>query len=165
MNVALRRTAVLLGVFLLAFLVVAGFRKLPGMEGLSNLLNFGAKDRESNYVPERYTLSSKPALSLEEVEYLAALDEEFARLTAAVVPSVVSLQTEGVKRNFMQDWLGRVWVDEGYPVRGIGSGVVVSREGHVVTNEHVTNGKSRITVTMHDGKTYPAVVIGEDRAL
>ena len=165
MNVALRRTAVLLGVFLLAFLVVAGFRKLPGMGGLSNLLNFGAKDRESNYVPERYTLSSKPALSLGEVEYLAALDEEFARLTAAVVPSVVSLQTEGVKRNFMQDWLGRVWVDEGYPVRGIGSGVVVSREGHVVTNEHVTNGKSRITVTMHDGKTYPAVVIGEDRAL
>ena len=78
---------------------------------------------------------------------------------------MVSLQTEGVKRNFMQDWLGRVWVDEGYPVRGIGSGVVVSSEGHVVTNEHVTNGKSRITVTMHDGKTYPAVVIGEDRAL
>ena len=107
MNVALRRTAVLLGVFLLAFLVVAGFRKLSGMGGLSNLLNFGAKDRESNYVPERYTLSSKPALSPGEVEYLAALDEEFARLTAAVVPSVVSLQTEGVKRNFMQDWLGR----------------------------------------------------------
>ena len=165
MNLALRRTAVLLGVFLLAFLVVAGLRKLPGMEGISSLLSFGAKDKEGNYVPERYTLSSKPALSSGEVEYLAALDREFARLTAAVVPSVVSLQTEGMKRNFMQDWLGRVWVDEGYPVRGIGSGVVVSREGHVVTNEHVTNGKSRITVTMHDGKTYPAIVIGEDRAL
>lgn len=165
MNVVLRRMAVLFGVFLIAFLAVAGLRKLPGMGGLSNLLKFGSKDPKENYVPESYTLSNKPALSLGEVEYLAALDEEFARLTAAVVPSVVSLQTEGVKRNFMQDWLGRVWVDEGYPVRGIGSGVVVSREGHVVTNEHVTNGKSRITVTMHDGKTYPAVVIGEDRAL
>lgn len=165
MNVVLRRTAALLGVFAVTFLVVAALRKLPEIGGLSNILRFGSKDGKETYVPEDYTLSNRPALSPGQVEYLGALDEEFARLTAAVVPSVVSLQTEGVERNFMQDWLGRVWVDEGYPVRGIGSGVVVSKEGHVVTNEHVTNGKSRITVTMHDGKTYPAVVIGEDRAL
>lgn len=165
MNVVSRRAAILLGVFAVAFLAVVVLRKLPNGGGLSNILKFGSRAGKENYVPESYTLSNKPALSHGEVAYLGALDEEFARLTAAVVPSVVSLQTEGVKRNFMQDWLGRVWVDEGYPVRGIGSGVVVSSEGHVVTNEHVTNGKSRITVTMHDGKTYPAVVIGEDRAL
>ena len=41
----------------------------------------------------------------------------------------------------------------------------MSEEGHVVTNQHVTDGKSKILVTMHDGKTYPAIVIGEDRAL
>mgnify|MGYP001158245371 FL=1 len=165
MNAGMRRFAVMLGVFVLAFLAVFVFRKAQGGGGLLDLLKFGSRDRSQTFVPESYTLSRKPALSPGEVEYLAALDQEFARLTAAVVPSVVSLHTEGVRRNFMQDWFGRVWVDEGYPVRGIGSGVIVSKEGHVVTNEHVTNGKSKISVTMHDGKTYPAVVIGEDRAL
>jgi len=165
MNDGMRRFAVLLGVFALAFLAVFVFRKIQGGEGLFDIFKFGERDREEKFAPERYTLSNKPALSPGEVEYLAALDEEFAKLTEAVVPSVVSLHTEGIKRQLMQDWFGRIWVDEGYPVRGIGSGVIVSEEGHVVTNEHVTNGKSKISVTMHDGKTYPAVVIGEDRAL
>ena len=160
-----RRFAILLGVFVFAFLAVFVFRKVQGGEGFLDLFKFGKKERSETFIPESYTLSSKPALPPGEVEFLAALDEEFAKLTEAVVPSVVSLHTEGIKRQLMQDWFGRVWIDEGYPVRGIGSGVIVSEEGHVVTNEHVTNGKSKISVTMHDGKTYPAIVIGEDRAL
>ena len=165
MSDGFRRFAILLGVFVFAFLAVFIFRKVQGGEGFLDLFKFGKKGGGETFVPEIYTLSSKPALPPGEVEFLAALDEEFAKLTEAVVPSVVSLHTEGIKRQLMQDWFGRVWVDEGYPVRGIGSGVIVSEEGHVVTNEHVTNGKSKISVTMHDGKTYPAIVIGEDRAL
>jgi serine protease Do len=165
MNDGMRRFAVLGGVFVFAFLAVFVFRKVQGGEGFFDIFKFWERDRQENFIPESYTLSNKPALSPGEVEFLSALDGEFARLTEAVVPSVVSLHTEGIKRQLMQDWFGRVWVDEGYPVRGIGSGVIVSEEGHVVTNEHVTNGKSKISVTMHDGKTYPATVIGEDRAL
>ena len=165
MSDGFRRFAILLGVFVFAFLAVFVFRKVQGGEGFLDLFKFGKKERSETFIPESYTLSSKPALPPGEVEFLAALDEEFAKLTEAVVPSVVSLHTEGIKRQLMQDWFGRVWIDEGYPVRGIGSGVIVSEEGHVVTNEHVTNGKSKISVTMHDGKTYPAIVIGEDRAL
>ncbi|NIP95176.1 MAG: serine protease, partial [Akkermansiaceae bacterium] len=37
--------------------------------------------------------------------------------------------------------------------------------GHVVTNQHVTDGKSSIRVTLHDGRSYDAILIGEDRAL
>lgn len=165
MNEGFRRFVVLLGVFVFAFLAVFVFRRVQSGEGIFDIFKFGKKDGQENFIPEPYTLSTKPAVDPKEVEFLAVLDEEYARLTEAVVPSVVSLQTEGIKRQLMRDLFGHVFVDEGYPVRGIGSGVVVSEEGHVVTNQHVTDGKTKISVTMHDGKTYPAIVIGEDRAL
>ncbi|MDE0596097.1 MAG: trypsin-like peptidase domain-containing protein [Roseibacillus sp.] len=164
MNEGFRRFVVLLGVFVLAFLAVFAFRRVQDGEGLFDIFKFGKKDGQENFVPESYTLSTEPALDPGDVKILARLDEEYARLTEAVVPSVVSLHTEGMKRRLMRDWFGRVFEDR-YPVKGIGSGVIVSKEGHVVTNQHVTDGKTEIRVTMHDGKSYPAVVIGEDRAL
>ncbi len=164
MNEGFRRVLVLLGVFVLAFLAVFVFRRVQGGEGIFEIFKLGKKNGREEFVPESYTLSSKPALEPGEVRLLARLDEEYARLTEAVVPSVVSLHTEGMKRQLLRDLLGRVY-EHRYPVKGIGSGVVVSEEGHVVTNQHVTDGKTEISVTMHDGKSYPAIVIGEDRAL
>ncbi|MEE3179840.1 MAG: hypothetical protein VX317_09165, partial [Verrucomicrobiota bacterium] len=93
MNDGLRRFAVLGGVFVFAFLAVFVFRKVQGGEGFFDIFKFWERDRQENFIPESYTLSNKPALSPGEVEFLAALDGEFARLTEAVVPSVVSLHT------------------------------------------------------------------------
>lgn len=164
MNEGFRRFAVLLGVFLLAFLVVFAFRRIQGGEGLLDLFKLGKKDAGEQFIPEDYTLGRDPAMDPDDVPGLLRVDDEFVKLTEAVVPSVVSLHTEGMKRQLLRDLLGRVY-EHRYPVSGIGSGVIVSEEGHVVTNQHVTDGKTEITVTMHDGETYPAIVIGEDRAL
>ena len=46
--------------------------------------------------------------------------------------------------------------------RGMGSGFIVASEGYVVTNQHVVNNASEITVTLHDGKKLPAKLIGID---
>ena len=43
-----------------------------------------------------------------------------------------------------------------------GSGVIVSAEGHILTNAHVVRGGQDITVTLHDGSDYKARVIGTD---
>ena len=45
---------------------------------------------------------------------------------------------------------------------GIGSGVVISPEGHIVTNNHVTSGAEAVKVTFFDGTSLPARVIGVD---
>ena len=46
--------------------------------------------------------------------------------------------------------------------RGVGSGVIVSADGTILTNNHVVDGAEKITVQMNDKKTYEAKVIGLD---
>ncbi|MCC6123547.1 MAG: trypsin-like peptidase domain-containing protein [Pirellulales bacterium] len=48
------------------------------------------------------------------------------------------------------------------PSEGEGSGSVIDREGHILTNFHVVDGAKEIQVTLFDGKTYPAGLIGRD---
>ena len=84
--------------------------------------------------------------------------------TAAIVqllrPSVVRVQTEGAQL----DILGRV-----VPSRGVGTGVVMDEEGHIITNNHVVRLgdptgplAQRIVVTLADGSTARARVVGTD---
>ena len=47
-------------------------------------------------------------------------------------------------------------------IRGAGSGVIVSEDGYVLTNNHVVKQADRIQVTLHDNRTFPATVVGTD---
>lgn len=50
------------------------------------------------------------------------------------------------------------------PLRGIGSGVIVSDDGYILTSNHVIEGSDEITVTLANGKDHPAELIGRDAA-
>lgn len=45
---------------------------------------------------------------------------------------------------------------------GYGTGVIVSADGYIVTNNHVTTGSDSIKVTLFDGTEYPATLVGSD---
>lgn len=47
--------------------------------------------------------------------------------------------------------------------RGVGSGVIVSADGSILTNHHVVDGAQKITVLMSDNKSYVAKVVGSDQ--
>jgi serine protease Do len=47
-------------------------------------------------------------------------------------------------------------------MQGLGSGVIMDAEGHILTNNHVAGGATKIQVTLADGNRYPATLVGAD---
>ncbi len=45
-----------------------------------------------------------------------------------------------------------------------GSGIIMSEDGYIITNEHVVEGGAMLEVVLHDGSSYPAVLVGADVA-
>ena len=45
---------------------------------------------------------------------------------------------------------------------GSGSGVIISKDGYIITNNHVVENASNLTVVLHDGTEYPASLVGTD---
>jgi len=89
-------------------------------------------------------------------EAFAAADAEeqlIVNIYERVSPAVVHITSQVITLDFF--W-GPV------PREGTGSGFVIDREGHIVTNNHVVEGAERIEVTLADGTVVPAQVVGAD---
>lgn len=77
-------------------------------------------------------------------------------IVAATKNSVVEITTEIVKTgSFLQQYIES----------GAGSGVIISENGYIVTNNHVIEDASSITVTLADGTSYSAELVGTDADL
>jgi S1-C subfamily serine protease len=72
-----------------------------------------------------------------------------------VIPAVVNITSKIVAYDF---FYGPV------PEEGQGSGFIIDKEGHILTNYHVVGDSAQVEVTLHNKKTYKAAVIGRDRA-
>jgi len=72
-----------------------------------------------------------------------------------VIPSVVNITSKTVAYDF---FFGPV------PQEGQGSGFIIDKEEHILTNYHVVGDAQQVDVTLHNKKTYRATVIGRDRA-
>ncbi len=160
---AFKSLFLLLIVFVVFFLLVTALRTWHNGSDFISLIPSFLRKSETNH-PEAFTPSEKSALNLSDVEMISRLNQEYARLTQAVVPSVVSIDTAGIRTEKLMDFFGRADV-RSYPTQGQGSGVIVSKEGHVITNHHVIAGQKKIRITLHGGKSYSATMVGEDPLL
>ena len=70
-------------------------------------------------------------------------------------------QSRGVA-NITSISLEYTWFFEAVPRQGVGSGVVLDDQGHLITNYHVVRGAERLDVTLHDKSRYQAQLLGSD---
>src|SRR5438552_14083859 len=83
---------------------------------------------------------------------------------ARLAPAVVSVNVLRRERRLAQDPFDLFFMPRGADqvVEGYGSGFIISPDGVVITNQHVTQGAEQIVVTMRDGRDFAAKLLGED---
>ena len=83
-------------------------------------------------------------------------DDAFVRAAQSSVDAVVHVQTATVVPTQSNPWLSMLGMDPGRVAQGSGSGVILDRQGWIVTNHHVIDGAQRIQVALSDGSTMEA---------
>ncbi len=66
------------------------------------------------------------------------------------------------KQEFFFPNNGRNWNQKSPTKVGSGSGVIISKDGYIITNNHVIDNSDDIEITLHDNRTYKAIVVGAD---
>jgi len=89
-----------------------------------------------------------------EVQNLIPINED---LLSSAVEKVSKSVVNIASVRLMHDQLFRI-----FPIQGVGSGVVIDNDGHVLTNNHVIENAQQLKITTTDGRTENGKVIGTD---
>ncbi len=90
--------------------------------------------------------------------------ELVADIAEKVSPAVVFINTiKEIKVRRPYVWgFEEGYLEQLFPQKGSGSGAIISKEGYIVTNEHVIHGADKISVTLLDKRKFDAVLVGSD---
>ncbi|HEY0369547.1 MAG TPA: trypsin-like peptidase domain-containing protein, partial [Chthoniobacterales bacterium] len=157
---------------LLKFLLFVGLLS-AGISALYDYrLKHGGLGLAAHATPEKYTLAAKPSVDAQQVGSLQAMQRERRLLVSSVIPSVVSVKTSKkiMRRNGMDPFefffrnsrQFRNPNEQASVENSLGSGVIVSSEGHIITNNHVVDQVDEIEVMLSDGRTKKARLVGAD---
>jgi serine protease Do len=127
-------------------------------------------------------MNTTPQLDDKSVAALVSLDRAMEAVTSKVTPSIVNVevtsrstddqdtsQNNPMLQNLppgFQQFFGpglRMQPQRPQIEHGIGSGVIISPDGYIVTNNHVVQGATKIKVTMDDRRIFTGRVIGTDK--
>jgi serine protease Do len=78
-------------------------------------------------------------------------DTDLASMVATARNSVVTITADGISTGGMSMF--------NIPTTGVGTGVILTEDGYILTNRHVVQGSSSLTVALADGTEYPAKII------
>src|SRR3954471_23405488 len=145
--------------------------------GISALYDYRLKTGGLKFLaaaPEKYSLATTPIVDPKDVAGLENLNRERRVLVSSILPAVVSIKTSkkvAIRRQYQLDPSEffnrnprqfRNPNEEAMVQNSLGSGVVVSTEGHIITNNHVVDQVDEIEVQLSDGRTKKARLVGAD---
>ena len=121
----------------------------------ANLIDRGDDIAEPSHAMSAYTPPSGAATNLEQA---------FIQVAESVNPSVVQIRTRRAAEQQSNPLDGTPWEQwfSPNPQQGMGSGLIVSTDGYIVTNHHVVANMRDVDVTLEDGREFEASVVGSD---
>lgn len=134
--------------------------------GIHSTLNSTNKDQEvfqndqaTNFIAQHAAYTQPLAIPDNVPNFVDAADE--------TVHAVVHIKTEVTRRNtvydqFFYEFFGQQQPRYNQPLIATGSGVILTENGYIVTNNHVVHNAERLEVTLNDKRTYEAEIVGTD---
>jgi serine protease Do len=124
-------------------------------------------------VPVVFTPETRNLVSPAEIPLLEQINQENIKVTAAALPSIVRViatrRADPRMQFFGKDFPFHFSPGPAHPSHSFeqnepayGSGVIISRDGYIVTNNHVIEDARDIQVQLHDMNTYPARIVAAD---
>ena len=118
-------------------------------------INSNKSSNEPKIVQANYNIPSS--------SYIAEATD-FTKAAEATVHAVVHVKNTSVSKSnpLAEFFYGEGAGGGGRTTVGTGSGVIISPDGYIITNNHVINGAKELQITLNDQKSYVAEVIGSD---
>jgi Do/DeqQ family serine protease len=141
----------------LLVLIAAIIGGLVSVFGYSALID----NKEKTIIQEREPVSM--------VSLKAGIDSstDFTFAAEKTVNAVVNVKTQSTveyRNPIYEFFYGDKYPGEQEPVTGIGSGVIITADGYIVTNNHVIENSEKVTVTLNDKREFEAKVVGTDHS-
>ncbi len=118
-----------------------------------------------------FGLGPRAAAAATEAQDLSAGFEHAAATVSSSVVTIIAARQVTVEEDPELEMMRRFFGDDAVPdegpreevERGLGSGVIVSKDGHILTNYHVVKGAQQVTVRLSNGRKLDARVVQVDR--
>jgi serine protease Do len=113
------------------------------------------------------TLADARTTDEQAINQLKTINQAYTAIAARVTQSVVTITTKRTEERSeqgrpMPDFFHQFPQPEERESSGLGSGIIMTKSGYVLTNNHVVENADEITVIMSDNREYPAELVGRD---